>query len=515
MKLSPGSAAWLVAFGWRVGWRIFWDNKARRATLLILGGAFVLLHVVAFSLLRGARTSLALSDSLSGVALLVAGGATVLVLGLLISNGIRGALETLFERGDLDLLLSSPLPPRRIFFARALSVVANGVLSVALFVAPILTVGLVFGLWRVLGVIPWLVSLSFVGTSVALLLTMGLVRWLGVRRARTLASVLGALLGAAFFLVLQARNLLGDAVFERFGPTLTAWNVVLSGDGALRENSALWFPARTAWLEFWPAVVTVGGSLAMFFLVVRVLENAFRVGAAQARTVARRPGRAGRGVARFRGGWTAVMLKEWRLISRDPLLIAQTLLQVLYLLPLAVPLVRGAADASIGSSFGSAAILLGGSLAGALARIVIFGEDAPDLLRLAPTSFESLRRAKLLAALAPVWALFLPLFAFLVSRGDPWWWLRLVLFAVSTVGAGLMYLWRPVELRRADLMRGGKSDWVSSLGVLATSGGLVAANFGLPSGAWWGAVGLALALAVPLGFWLFLRADEQDAVLRG
>lgn len=514
MKFAPGSTAWLVAFGWRVGWRTFWENKTRRATLLILGAFFALLHALAFSLLSGARGALAVADSLSGVALLVVGGATLFTFGLLISNGIRGALETLFERGDLDLLLSSPLPARRVFFARALSVVANGALSVALFALPVLTVGLVFGLWRVLGVLPWLASVSFAGTSVALLLTMSLVRVLGVRRARTVASVLGALLGAGFFFALQARNLFGDAAFESVVPTLSAWQDALSGSGVWREGSAVWFPARTAWLEFWPTVVTLGGSLAAFFLVVRVLENAFRTGAAEARTVAKRPVRSARGPVRFRGGWTAVILKEWRLIGRDPLLVAQTLLQVLYLLPLAVPLVRGGADVSIGSSFGSAAILLGGSLAGALARIVIFAEDAPDLLRLVPTSFESVRRAKLVAALVPVWALFLPLFAFLVWRGDAWWWLRLLFFAVATIGAGLMYLWRPVELRRTDLMRGGRGDWVSSLGVLAMSGGLIAANFGVPSGAWWGAVGLAFALAVPLGFWLFLRVGEQGGELR-
>ena len=78
--------------------------------------------------------------------------------------------------------------------------------------------------------------------------------------------------------------------------------------------------------------------------------------------------------------------KEWTLLLRDPWLVSQTLMQLLYLLPPAFLLWR-----SFGERQRAALILLvpvlvmaAGQLAGGLAWLAISGEDAPELVATAP-----------------------------------------------------------------------------------------------------------------------------------
>ena len=77
--------------------------------------------------------------------------------------------------------------------------------------------------------------------------------------------------------------------------------------------------------------------------------------------------------------------KEWTLLLRDPWLVSQTLMQLLYLLPPALLLWR-----SYGEGTGALVVLVpvlvmaAGQLAGGLAWLAISGEDAPDSSRPLP-----------------------------------------------------------------------------------------------------------------------------------
>src|SRR4029077_20498875 len=83
--------------------------------------------------------------------------------------------------------------------------------------------------------------------------------------------------------------------------------------------------------------------------------------------------------------------KEWTLLRRDPWLVSQTLMQILYLLPPALMLWR-----SYGEGTGALIVLVpvlvmaAGQLAGGLAWLAISGEDAPDLVATAPVLARSI-----------------------------------------------------------------------------------------------------------------------------
>jgi ABC-2 type transport system permease protein len=104
--------------------------------------------------------------------------------------------------------------------------------------------------------------------------------------------------------------------------------------------------------------------------------------------------------------------KEWTLLLRDPWLVSQTLMQILYLLPPALLLWR-----SYGEGPGALVVLVpvlvmaAGQLAGGLAWLAISGEDAPDLVATAPVPRGHIVRAKIEAVLGAIAIAFIPFIA--------------------------------------------------------------------------------------------------------
>ena len=94
---------------------------------------------------------------------------------------------------------------------------------------------------------------------------------------------------------------------------------------------------------------------------------------------------AGRSRFRRRSPARVLRQKEWTLLARDPWLVSQTLMQILYLLPPALLLWVTFRDGT-----GAYVVLIpvvvmaAGQLAGGLAWLSISGEDAPDLVATAP-----------------------------------------------------------------------------------------------------------------------------------
>ncbi|MBF6907473.1 hypothetical protein HN295_20115, partial [Acinetobacter baumannii] len=134
-------------------------------------------------------------------------------------------------------------------------------------------------------------------------------------------------------------------------------------------------PARAALGEARAVLVLSALGLLTMLLTIMLTHEFFARGlqlAASGNRVARRP----RMVRyRFGRGLTAtVLVKEWRLIARDPHLISQVLLQLLYLIPLCFIVFRDGRFQLPALSAGMT--MLCGSLASALAWIVLMAEDA-------------------------------------------------------------------------------------------------------------------------------------------
>ncbi|MDQ3458732.1 MAG: hypothetical protein M3498_05445 [Deinococcota bacterium] len=496
--MKPGSWPWLVRHDLRLGWRELAARWSPRLVLALAGGLLLLVHLGLWYVLRDLRGSFELSgEGYTAVLWLLTGG-LALAFTLALSLSMNRSLVALFDRGDLDLLLSSPLPSRTVLASRALGVALTVLLPFGLLAVPLASAGLMLGLPQLLGLYPVVLVLALTTTSLGLLVTLLLVRLFGARVARTVTQILGSLVGAGLMLGYYL------ALLSDWRPLANpeALAGLLAPGAPLGPDSPLWWPARAALAEPLPLALALGSSLGLFWLTVALTHRRFVTGTQEALSVRRRP-EGGGGRLVFRGGLTRVaLLKEWRLILRDPYLISQTLLQVLYLIPLAVFLFRGEGGFTGLSPVGLGVVVvaLAGTLAGSLARICVSGEEAPELLAASPAESGRLRWLKLGAALLPIWLLCLPLLLTLALRGTPGWFWALLGFVGMTLSVGVINVWSARTVPRADLFKskGNKDRDVVMMileGVVLWS--WLGATWGLALGAWWGWLALALGLFLP------------------
>jgi ABC-2 type transport system permease protein len=499
---------WLLRHEWRLQLR---ESPSSR-WLIWLAVAVVVLGFVGAFFARNlvARSGAVLPEALpvSGLVFLSLGA--LLLLSIVISLSVRNAVRTLFERGDVDLLLSSPLDARLVLASRGLWVFVSSFLSLSVFVVPVMLGAVIFLGWRFLGVLPLLMSLSLFGAGVGLLVTLALVRWLGARRARAVAQVVGVFIGAGFYLVTQ----LGRFVDTDNLPWLRNLTESVS---TLPVDSPLFLAARAAMLEPLPTLLMLAIGLGVFTFSVQFMHRAFLTGMTSSVTGGRVKLNANVKGARFQQNFFLnVMRKEWRLIARDPMLISQTLLQLVYFIPMLFVFFGGSSRSADFTAFTGvfgvlafAAVFLGGSLAQNLTQIVVGAEDAPELLRMSPSSGAQIRWAKLIAAITPAWVLFTPLILWRATL-EPRSLIIFIPFAAVTVLGGLIMLWAGKPFNRADLVkqRRGNQNWVVGVSLLVLDAAWLAAVL---APGWWAASSVLVGLTIPLLFWLFSRDQSRLA----
>jgi len=337
------------------------------------------------------------------------------------------------------------------------------------------------GFPQLLGIYPALIGMTLYAASLAMLLTMWLVRRLGARRARTFVQVVVIFLTGILFLATQLPNLLmGSNVnhVRTTGELLQSW---FGGDSFLGVNSPLWFPARAIFFDLGAVLFTLLTSGGLAWLTVETLHHSFIVGTQQSVTLKQksRPTQDSHFARSFE--WS-VLLKEWRIIYRNPYLISSTFLQILFLIPAMVVLARGQVGGTIAnfSAFVTLiSIVIGESLTQTLVRICVSGEEAPDLLKSSPVKGSILRRLKLLASLIPVWVLVSPLFLMLMVKGEPWF-VPLIAFLAATSCAATLRLWNSYPVPLTDMFkRRQNSQGDLALGILESVSLLAWAGLGV------------------------------------
>lgn len=473
-------------------------SKKAVAVWLVLG---LLMHAFAFMVLKaaGASAGAPTHKLLMTVSAVMAG-----VFTMMLSSGLKASVEVLFERGDMDLLLSSPLPSRSIFSVRLAANVAGCAALYLFFLTPFAHAGVLLGQFHWLGIYPAILGMALVSASFAMLLTLGLVRWLGVRRTRVTAQLLGALSGAAIFLVGQTTSTIAS------GPSLRrvlARLAPLFDQGAvLGPDSVLWLPAKAALGVPLPALLLLGVGGAAYWLTARFTHRFFVHGVQQA-VSAVRAASAPAGGLRFhfgRGLARTVILKEWRLIARDPQLISQVALQLLYMLPLCMPLVVGRSSSL--PAVAAALAFLCGALSASLGWIVISAEDAPDLLRGAPCRPDTIRRAKLAAVVIPPLAVVLGPLVWLALTLPTQAALMLGICALCAANTALVVAWCARPAARGDFKVRSKANLLGTVFEILTGAGWAGLSYivlhGMAQPAWSGAIltgaGLNAALLVAL-----------------
>jgi len=221
-------------------------------------------------------------------------------------------------------------------------------------------------------------------------------------------------------------------------------------------ESAFWWPARATLGD--PAALAAVMLFALALLVASIALFAPRFGehAVAAAGV-------GFGVTRQRRRRQAFLSfsparvlrhKEWTLLRRDPWLVSQTLMQILYLLPPALFL-----WVTIGSKTDDYVVLIpvvvmaAGQLGGGLAWLSISGEDAPDLVGTAPVGARRIVLAKIEAVLGVIALVFLPLVLALALMSS---WAGIVAGLGVLIAAGastLIQLCFRVQAKRSQFRR--------------------------------------------------------------
>lgn len=428
MAFQAGSLPWLVAHEVRLGWRAFRGKQAVIAGIFALLLAFVVLFIVRSSRFQQNLNQFVAGDTLPNWAVWLSLEIVVLLLAVSLIQSLRAGTNALFDRGDLDLLLASPVSGKVVFASRLIGIAINGFLGLCAFL--IIPAGLLigFGLTRLWGIFPTMMALSLLGSSIGVLVILLLVKLVGVKRTRSLAAL-------AVVPFMLATQLLG-----RQGDRLSQW---VERYPVLGVDSALWRPARAIlgdWLGLLLLWAIAGG---VAWLTVGVLHGWFVAGTQESqRSQTRTRPSESESAPKFSSGLSRLMvLKEWRLIRRNPDLLSQMMVSFIMLFPFLGSVLQSQDNDAFFAYITLGMIgVIAISLTDGVANLAICGEEAPALLQASPASGAHIRRLKLVAVLLPVWGVMLPLVALLAFRGySPVGSFSIMLGA--SVSAALLRLW--------------------------------------------------------------------------
>jgi ABC-2 type transport system permease protein len=390
---TPGSTLWLLGHDLRLAGRDIRAAGSGKSLAVagILGTTVLLLHVIGFlaapmlaQLHETARGDLLLTGSIA------MGGAFTLFL----SKAISESVEALYQRGDLDLLLSSPIPMRRVLTTRLLAIAVIAGFLPILMIVPLVNGMVLRGEFAWAGAYPVLASLALTASAAGAGITFGLLAWVGPRWTRFAARAMATLFGALSFLSTQAKFLMPDHA------RLTAWHALRPDQVA---HGLQWWPARAVLGEPVPmAGLGLLGAGAVL-LASAALGQVYGTGVLNSLALPRGGGAAAIG-RRFRGGvFTALLQKEWRLLLRHPGLGAQVFYQFVFLVPGAIALMRVGPIGPGGSGgMPGGVVFLTALMTGRIAKILVAGPYEADhgaaLAATSPVEMRLVSRAKLVVS---------------------------------------------------------------------------------------------------------------------
>lgn len=412
----------------------------------------------------------------------VSAASVTLVLLLLSGAGVY-VLRRFHDRADLDLLMSAPVPPRRVFAAKAFAVHTSVALPMLVFVAPFLVASAFVGHPGWLGGIIVIVVAAVIAASLAFIAASCLFRLVGPRRGRIIIQVASGAFAAFIAIAGQAAN---------FAPRLF---YSVTGRFAAMPPSPLDWPARAVFGEPLPLAALMLLALGFSLLAARVavsdLGQPLQFAPATART--RRPHRFGSGLYRI------LVAKELRLLARDPELVAVMALQLAYMIPAFGLIFAGGAVSP--ARLAAAAVLFAGLLTSSLAWLTICGEDAPELVTAAPVAPDLILRAKLTAACLPALVLVLPALATTLQMQPVAGLIALLLCPVAAIGAGMQQHWagKP-QPRRAFRFRQ-KGSMLLAISEYAMAGCWAAAASLVVQGSTWAVLPASLAVIILFASW--------------
>jgi ABC-2 type transport system permease protein len=498
---SAGTLTWFAQHECRLAWRdwlsMMTAGRRRRtrtvAVALALFAAFM--HLLAFGMIGRYAD---VGTHLDKLTLVVVTGSALLSGSLMLSQALESVTRGFYARADLDLILSSPVAARRLFSVRIAAMAFSTVAMAGLMAAPFINALIVRGGLHWLGAYGVVAAMGMTATALAVGLTVALFHLIGPRRTRLVAQIMAAVIGAVFVIGLQAGAILSYGTLSRISFLESDTVVAL----APAVDSFLWWPARAILGDATALVAVLAAGTALLAGAILLFAPRFAHHAIAAASISQGALRQRRVLRRFRAAapTAALRRKEWTLLRRDPWLLSQTLMQVLYLLPPALLLWRNfAGGAGTLVLLSPVLIMAAGQLAGGLAWLAISGEDAPDLIAAAPVSARQALRAKIEAVMSSVALVFAPFVLALAIAAPFVAFVSALGILIATAAATAIQLWFRTQARRSHFRRRQTSSRVATFAEALSSIGWAATGAVAAAGSWLAIVPGLLTLAILAG----------------
>ena len=455
MSAAPASLAWFARHELTLAWRelvamLTGGSRTRGIGLgIFLGIVVIVLHLLAYGVVARWASDGVPSDTQSLVMLT---GTGLLFWTVMLSQALEAVTRVYYGRSDLDLILSSPASSRRLFAVRTGSVALTSVAFTGVLASPLINMLALFDGQRWLAAYGVIIALGAISTAISVGITMLLFRLVGPRQTRFISQIVAAIIGAGFVIGVQAAAILYYGDLSRF--SLFQSQAIV--DAAPDIDSAFWLPAKAAMGDVRALLTMLAIGLGALTLAIVVSASSYgrlAISAAGLNHVAsqRRPSLRAFNPASQR---QVLRLKEWRLLQRDPWLLSQTLMQILYLVPPALLLwMNFGSDAGAFVVVVPVLVMASGQLAGGLAWLAISGEDAHDLVVTAPVSPRTVLLAKIEAVLTVIAVVLTPLLVLMAMSSPRIAVITAICATLSAGSATAIQLWFRVVAKRSMFRR--------------------------------------------------------------
>jgi ABC-2 type transport system permease protein len=452
---GPSTFPWFARQELRLAWRdwIALMTGGRRSRIPVVALVAVLLalgmHLLAYRLIGPYAPSGADPERAT---LILVTGCALLSGSLTLSQAMEMVTRAFYARRDLDLLLASPVPAPKLFAVRIAAIALSTTTLAVPLAAPFINALAWSGGPRWLAAYGVVVAMGMAATAYAVGVTVVLFRLIGARRTRLVAQIIAAIVGAIFVIGVQALAILSTNTLSRFA----ALQSDLLRAIAPGMESPFWWPARAIMGDISAMIAVLACSFVLLAAAIVVFANSFAEHATAAAGVSAASIRERRRADAFRSASPARILrrKEWTLLKRDPWLVSQTLMQVLYLLPPALLLWKNFGDdADALIVLVPVFVMAAGQLAGGLAWLAVSGEDAPDLVATAPVSSGNILRAKVEAVIGGIALVLFPFVAALALASPASGFVTAVGVLIAAGSATLIQLWFRTQAKRSHFRR--------------------------------------------------------------
>ncbi len=383
--LRAGSIPWLFMHEVRVTWRSMeLSPTVRWAGLGLMLVYFGLGVYLALSL------NVAIETSTYIAVMIFISAATAFTFN--ISGSMRSAQHTLYEQGDLELLFTSPISPAKVIMAKLAGISISMVFWNALFLFPLLIPIAAINNPELFGILAVVVTISILATSIGLWLTLLIVHFVGPGSARRVIQIIAAFIGAAIFVVSQLAPHLGSGDQGRF-QSLYLW--CLSHGVGIDGISGL--PGRASFGDPLALIIMIGAAVTLFWFTAWSLQTQFlRVYQSAANKHVAKPAKS----VDIRKSFSnhagfMIIRKEYLLLLREPSLVYNVLLQLIFMTPLLVGFGQATKLLLLMPGAAFMSVFAAAKLVGDITGLAISSEDTPDLLKVSPLPASWITRWKL------------------------------------------------------------------------------------------------------------------------